>query len=190
MGSSYFGNAGVFLIQTVFGFYIAVLVIRIMLQLVRANFFNPVCQFLVKITNPVLFPLRRVIPNWGRMDLAALAVAWVLKIIALLLVLAILGGGAPIGRVIAVAGAELIDMAVLILMVVIFIKVLLSWVAPHGDSPVTPLLYQLSEPVVGPIQRLLPPMGGLDFSPFVALIALQLGRMLLVLPLLDAARGV
>ncbi len=187
MGGSYVGNAGVFLIQTVFGFYIAVLLIRIMLQLVRANFFNPVCQFLVKITNPVLFPLRRVIPNWGRMDLPALLVAWVLKIVALLLVLALLGTGASIGRLIAVAGAQLIDTTVLILMFVIFVKVLLSWVAPHGDTPIAPLLYQLSEPVVGPIRRALPPLGGLDFSPMIALIALQLGRMLLVQPLLDLA---
>ena len=187
MGGSYFGNAGVFLIDTLFGFYIAVLLIRILLQLVQANFFNPVCQFLVKITNPVLFPLRRIIPNWGRMDSAALVVAWVVKIIALMLVLGILGSGFSVPRLIAVAAVQLLDTTVLILVFVILVKVLLSWVAPRGDTPIAPLLYQLSEPVVGPIRRSLPAVGGLDFSPMIALIALQLARMLLIQPLLDLA---
>ncbi|MEM6575596.1 MAG: YggT family protein, partial [Pseudomonadota bacterium] len=91
----YFGNAGVFLVNLVFGFFIAVLLLRVLLQLVRANFFNPVCQFLVKITNPVLMPLRRIIPNWGRVELSAILLAWVLKSLQTVIVLAILGSSGP-----------------------------------------------------------------------------------------------
>ena len=72
-------------------------------------------------------------------------------------------------------------------MVVIFIKVILSWVAPYGDNPINPLLYQLSAPVLEPMRRTIPPLGGLDFSPMVALICLQLTRMLVARPLIDVA---
>lgn len=181
----YFGNAGVFLVNAIFGFYITVLMLRVLLQLVRANFFNPVCQFLVKITNPPLAPLRRLIPNWGRWDLAAIALAWVLKILSLIIVLAIIGSGVGFGRIAAVSAVQLLDLVVIIFMAVVFIKVILSWVAPHGDNPVVPLLYQLSEPILGPARRLLPPIGGLDLSPMIALLALQLLRMLLIQPLMD-----
>lgn len=181
----YFGNAGVFLITTVFGFYITVLLLRALLQLARANFFNPVCQFLVKITNPPLVPLRKIVPNWGRWDLAALLLAWLLKIVSLVIVLTIIGRDVGLGRIAAVSAVQLLDLVVIIFMAVIFIKVILSWVAPQGDNPVVPLLYQLSEPVLGPARRLLPPIGGLDLSPMIALLVLQLVRLLLIQPLMD-----
>jgi YggT family protein len=185
MGGSYLGNAGVFLIDVLFGFYLTIVLLRILLQLVRANFFNPICQFIVKITNPVLTPARRVIPNWGRLDLSALLFAWILKIAHLLLVWAITGVGAGLLKATALAPVMLLDAVVQIFLVVILIKVVLSWVAPYGDSPIHPLLYQLSAPIVEPMRRAIPPLGGLDFSPMVALIGLQLTRMLLVQPLFD-----
>lgn len=186
--SGYFGNAGIFLIGIVFGFFITILILRVLLQLVRANFFNPVCQFLVKITNPILIPLRKVIPNWGNVELSAIVLAWVLKALELILILSIVGAGASVLRIFAVSAVQLLDLVIMIFVVVIFIRVLLSWFAPQGDNPVLPLLYQLSAPILGPASRLIPPIGGLDLSPMVALIALQLSRMILIAPLMDLAQ--
>ncbi|MEM1091999.1 MAG: YggT family protein [Pseudomonadota bacterium] len=185
----YFGNAGVFLVNLVFGFFIAVLLLRVLLQLVRANFFNPVCQFLVKITNPVLMPLRRIIPNWGRVELSAILLAWVLKSLQTVIVLAILGSSGPALNIVAIAAVELLDLVITIFLVVIFIRVILSWVAPQGDNPVLPLLYQLSAPILNPARRVIPLIGGLDLSPVLAIVVLQLARMLVVAPLMDLARA-
>jgi len=187
MSGSYFGDAGVFLIGTLFGFYITIVLLRILLQLVRANFFNPICQFIVKITNPVLVPARKFIPNWGRLDLSALLLAIVLKALETWLIYSVRGASLGFGKALVVSPFLLLDFTVLVIMVVIFIKIILSWVAPYGDNPINPLLYQLSAPVLEPMRRLIPPLGGLDFSPMVALICLQLTRMLLARPLIDIA---
>lgn len=187
MSGSYFGDAGVFLISTLFGFYITILMLRILLQLVRANFFNPICQFIVKVTNPVLVPLRKLLPNWGRLDLGAVLFMVLLKALEQFIIWKILGAPYGITKALIMAPFLLLDFTVVVMMVVILIKVILSWVSPYGDNPVHPLLYQLSAPVLVPMQRAIPPLGGLDFSPMVALIALQLTRMLLMRPLLDLA---
>ena len=181
----YVGDAGVFLVDTIFGFYIVILLLRILLQLVRANFFNPVCQFIVKITNPPLVPLRKVIPNWGRLDLSAVLLAWLVKLVSLLIIVSMVGAAISPARLVGLSAVSLIDLTLVIFMAVVFIKVLLSWVAPGGDSPIHPLLYQLSAPVMDPARRLVPPMGGLDLSPMVVLLVLQLSRMLMVRPLTD-----
>lgn len=186
----YVGNAGLFLVEIIFGFFITICMLRVLLQLVRANFFNPVCQFLVKVTNPLLIPLRRVIPNWGRLEVSALLLAWALKILEFVVVLAIAGVSFPISRILAMSLVELLDLVILIFLVVIFVRVLLSWFAPQGDNPVLPLLYQLSSPLLTPAQRLIPPMGGLDLSPMVVLIGLQLSRMLIIIPLMDLAKSI
>ncbi len=185
----YFGNAGEFLVNIVFGFFIAVLMLRVLLQLVRANFFNPVCQFLVKVTNPVLIPLRRIIPNWGRVELSAIVLAWVLKSLETIIVLAIRGTSAPSLNIVAMAAVQLLDLVITIFFVVIFVRVILSWVAPQGDNPVLPLLYQLSAPILNPARRVIPLIGGLDLSPILAIVVLQLARMLIVAPLLDLAQA-
>jgi YggT family protein len=184
---SHFGNAGVFLVETLFGLYITVLMLRILLQLVRANFFNPICQFIVKVTNPVLLPMRRLLPNWRNLDMPALIFMLVLKCIELTIILSIVGGSLSIPGIIALSVVKLIDFAILTLLVVIFIKIVMSWVAPYSDSPFTPLLYQLSAPLLEPARRAVPPISGIDLSPMVVLIGLQLSRFLIVAPLAEMA---
>ena len=184
---SHFGNAGVFLVETLFGLYITVLMLRILLQLVRANFFNPLCQFIVKVTNPVLLPMRRTLPNWRNLDVPATVFMVLLKCIELTIILGIVGSHISAAAVVALALVRLIDFAILILLVVIFIKILISWFAPYSDSPIIPLLYQLSAPLLEPARRAVPPISGLDLSPMIVLIGLQLSRFLLINPLLDLA---
>jgi YggT family protein len=185
---SHFGNAGVFLVETLFGLYITVLMLRILLQLVRANFFNPICQFIVKVTNPVLAPMRRVLPNWRNLDVPATVFMVMLKCIELTIILSIVGRQLSVPAVVAVALVSLLDFAILTLLVVIFIKIVISWIAPYSDSPINPLLYELSAPLLEPARRAVPPISGLDLSPMIVLIGLQLSRILLVGELMDLTR--
>ena len=120
-------------------------------------------------------PLRRVMPNWGRLELSAIILAWVLKAVELFLILKISGISASPITLLALAATRLLDLVILILIVVIFIRIVLSWIAPQGDNPVVPLLYQLSAPVLNPARQLIPPIGGLDLSPMLALIVAAAG---------------
>ena len=185
MGGGYLSNAGVFLVSVFFGLAIFIVLLRIMLQLVRANFFNPVCQFIAKVTNPLLMPMKRFIPTVGRLDLAAVLVVWLLQFIEMLLIEYLHPRGFSTLALLAVSPIALIDLGLLVLIFVIFIKIILSWVSPYNDNPMQPVLYQLSAPVLEPFRRIIPTIAGIDLSPMAALIALQLTRMLVTRPIMD-----
>ncbi|HIP53256.1 MAG TPA: YggT family protein [Chromatiales bacterium] len=183
MSSSYLTNPAVFLIQTLFGLYILVVVLRFLLQLFRADFYNPVSQFIVKATTPVLRPLRRIIPGLAGLDLASIVLAWLLQAVALLLVGMVLGlGFRPLGALLWAIPA-LTELVINIFLYGILIQVILSWIAPASHNPAISLLYTLTEPILRPARRLLPPISGLDLSPMLVLIGLMLLKMLLLPPL-------
>jgi YggT family protein len=185
MGGSYAGNAGVFLVQTLFGLYIGAIMIRFLLAMVRADFYNPISQFLVKITNPPLVPLRRILPAILRLDTASIVLMLALQMGELVLIGAIKGFGFhPLGLVV-MAVAELISLVFTIYFVTILIQVVLSWVSPGGYNPAVSLLYSLNEPLLGRARRILPPIHGFDLSPILVIIALQLAKILVVAPLAD-----
>jgi len=181
----YLSNAGVFLIQTLFGFYILTVMLRFLLQWVRADFYNPLVQFLVKLTNPPLLPLRRVIPTLRGLDLAALVLMAALQVVELLLIFGLLGNSPDWAALLVLAVAELLSLLINIYFWAVLIRVILSWVNPNPRHPALSLLRQLTEPVLAPAQRLLPPVAGLDLSPILALVALQLLNLLLIAPLRD-----
>ena len=183
--SPYFANAAVFLIHTLFGLYILAVMLRLLLQWVRADFYNPLSQFLVKITNPPLRPLRRIIPGWGGIDLASVTLLLILQVAEIFL------SGLVVGRTLGWAGtlvisaAKLFNMVLDIFFFAILIQVILSWVAPGTYNPVTTLLYRLTETVLAPARRIIPAVGGLDLSPILVIIVLQLLKYLIVSPLSD-----
>ncbi len=183
MQGGYFTNPLEFLISTLFSLYILAVMLRFLLGAVRADFYNPASQFLVRITNPLLVPLRKFIPSVGKFDVAAVLLMLALQIVALVLVLALRGGGIPVGAVLVTSVAELVSLAINIFIFAIIIQVILSWVNPGSYNPVSSLLHSLTSPVLRPIQQLIPPISGIDLSPLFALIGLQVLRML-VLPLL------
>lgn len=189
MGGGYFGNAGVFLINTVFGLYILIVMLRFLLQLVRGDFYNPVSQFLVKATSPVLVPLRRVIPGLFGIDFAAVFLLLVLQIMQLVL-LGLVKGYAfqPLGLVV-MSIAELASLTLNIFFFSILIQVILSWVNPGAYNPVTALVYGLNEPLLRPARRLIPPVSGFDFSPLVVGVALKLVEMTLIAWLVNTGKG-
>ena len=177
--SGFLSQAGTFLIQVVFGFYILAVLLRLLLQLVRADFYNPISQFLVALTNPPLVPLRRVIPGLYGIDLASVLLLVVLKSIELFLVFALRDRYLPGGSFLLLAVSELLTLACYVFLFTVIIRVLMSWFAPFGSrhNPAAELLYALTEPVLRPARRLIPAIGGLDLSPIVVLVVLQISIM-------------
>ena len=183
MGNSYFTNPLVFLVQLLFGAYILVVMLRFLLQWVRADFYNPLSQFVVKITTPALRPLRRVIPGLGGVDFASIVLMWLLKTIELILGLLLMGGGFALLGPILWAIPQLVDLLINVFLFAILIQVILSWVNPGGYNPATAMIFSLTEPLLGPARRVIPSISGLDLSPMVVMIGLYLLKMLLLPPL-------
>ena len=183
MNSGYLANPLEFLVTTLFSLYILAVMLRFLLGAVRADFYNPVSQFLVRITNPLLLPMRKVIPSLGRYDTSALLLMLLLQFISLGLVVLIRGISVSVVTLLIVAVGELLMLAINVFMFAIIIQVILSWVNPGSYNPVTALLYSITSPIMRPLQSLIPPISGIDLSPLVAIIGLQVLRMLLM-PLL------
>lgn len=182
--NGYFTQAGVFLISVLFGFYILLVMVRFLLQAVRADFYNPLSQFVVRLTTPPLRPLRRIIPGVAGVDLAAVVLLLGLQILELVLVHSITGRTLHPGVLLIAAVAQLVTTALLIFIVAIIIQAILSWVQPGAHNPFSAVLYQLTTPVLRPFRRIVPPVSGIDLSPMVALLALYL--LLMAVPYLQA----
>ncbi|MFQ5994340.1 MAG: YggT family protein [Acidiferrobacterales bacterium] len=180
------GEAGVFLIDTLFWLYILAVLLRFVFQLVRADFYNPFSQALVTITNPALIPLRRIIPGLYGFDLAAVVLLLLLQCLRNYLIALILGRAYNVIGLVVFSTAQLLQMTVYLFIVLVFIRVILSWVAPYGGghNPAMGLLISVTEPLMRPARRLLPPISGLDLSPIVLFILLYLTLILFVSPLL------
>ncbi|CAI8801809.1 MULTISPECIES: YggT family protein [Pseudomonas] len=167
-------DAAIFVIQTLGSLYLLIVLLRFILQLVRANFYNPLCQFAVKATQPLLKPLRRVIPSMFGLDMSSLVLALIVQM-ALFAVILLLSGYSV--DVLLLAPWALIGIFALFLKILFWamiISVILSWVAPGSHNPGAELVQQITEPVLAPFRRIIPNLGGLDISPIFAFIALQL----------------
>jgi YggT family protein len=185
MGSSYYTNPVIFLMDTAFSLYILAVMLRFLLQWVNADFYNPISQFLVRITHPPLKILRRAIPSIGRIDTASLVFMILLQVIAGWVIFTLKGSAAPLEALFVWAIMELIGLLINIFVVVILIQVVLSWVNPGAYNAATSLIYYLTEPLLGMVRKVIPPLGGIDFSPLVVLIGLQLVKMMLFPPMIE-----
>lgn len=183
MSNGYLTNPAIFLVQTLFGLYILAVVLRLLFQWVRADFYNPVSQLIVKITHPVLRPLRRFVPPLLGLDSASLLLAWLLKAIEIALVLLLAGSGYPLWAPLLWSIPALIELTLNIFLFAVIIQAVLSWVSPDPYNPVNSLLHSLTDPILAPLQRLIPPVSGVDLSPMAAIIGLYLLEMLLMPPL-------
>lgn len=189
-GGSYFSDAFGFLIETLFGILILILMLRFILQLVRADFYNPLSQFVVKATQPVLTPLRRLIPGLGGVDVASvvalLLLQW-LELVITQIVIRGLPGAIAFTNLPLFAVADLLELAIFVFIVSLLVQVVMSWVSPGAYGPASSLLFSLNEPLLRPVRRVLPPFSGMDLSPLGVMVALQLARILVVAPLRDVA---
>lgn len=175
-------TAAVYVLQTLGSLYLLIVLLRFILQLVRADFYNPLSQFAVKATKPLLNPLRKVIPGFGGLDLASLVLALLVQLLLMILTLLLMGYGfgALLPQLLVWAVIGVTALFVKIFFFALIASVILSWVAPHSHNPGAQLVNQLCEPLLMPIRRILPSLGGLDISPIFAFIALNLVDMLVI----------
>jgi len=184
---SYLSDAALFLVDTILGIYILLVLIRFLLQLVRADFYNPISQFIVRATNPPLVRLRRFIPGFWGVDLAALLLLIAIEALRISLTAVLLGHSPRLIGVIVLSLGELAKLTVYTVIFSIFIRALLSWFSNGLQHPITRLLSSFTDPMLRPVQRILPATGGIDLSPLVVFVVMMLVLKLFVQPMLDVA---
>lgn len=173
-------NPFIFLIDTIFSIYIAIMLLRFLLQQVGADFYNPISQFVVKMTQPLVRPARTLIPSIGKVDTATLVLVVALILVKLVLLLAIAGYAISIGSLLIQSLYDLVSLTFDIFIFALFIQAILSWVSPDPGHPVNRILYSLTLPVLRPIRQFIPPISGIDLSTLVALIGLMFLKRLVL----------
>ncbi len=187
----YLANALILLIQFAFGCLVGLFVFRLLAEAARADFYNPICQFLYRATNPVLTPLRRVIPTLRRINLAALLIALILEVIKnFLLRLVVPGFWASNVGALVLGVADLLDFVMIVYLIMIFAWALLSYVNVDARNPLVPLLGKIVEPVLKPFRRVLPLIGGFDLSPALAILVILLVQTVVVAWLMNAGHTI
>jgi YggT family protein len=160
-----------FLVQTAFGLFISVLLLRFWMQILRAPFRNPIGQFITAFSNWAVLPVRRVVPGLMGLDVASLLIAWIAAVL-MLAALALLRGAdpanIPVGVLLGLAFLELVRVSVYMLIVVVLVDVAIGWVNP--GAPAAPILGALTRPFYRPFRRFVPPVGGMDLSPIFVLV--------------------
>ncbi|MEX5688347.1 MULTISPECIES: YggT family protein [Pseudomonas] len=167
-------DAAIFIIKTLGSLYLLIVLMRFILQLVRANFYNPLCQFIVKATQPLLKPLRRVIPSMFGLDMSSLVLALIIQMLLIAVILLLKGFMVDWLLLVPWALIALFSLFLNIIFYAMIISVILSWVAPGSHNPGAELVAQITEPVLAPFRRIIPSLGGLDISPIFAFIVIQL----------------
>ena len=169
-----------YLIQTATGIYLLIMLLRFILQLVLADFYNPISQFLVRATNPLVLPLRRLLPARGRFDPASLILAILIQWLGIIALLWMSGVALPaISLMLAWSVVGVLGLLVKIYFFALLGMIILSWIAPGASNPAVYLMYQITEPVMAPFRSVLPAMGGLDFSPFLVFILINIVQIAL-----------
>ena len=169
----------VFIVQAVSTLVLIAFMLRFLLPLFRADFHNPIAQAILKVTSPLVIPVRRILPSIGKLDTATIVVCFAIKYLEILII-SFMTGVRPGPMFIAIAALfGLAMLAVNIVMFAIIIGIVISWIAPGTHNPRPALVHTISEPVIRPFRRLIPPIGAIDISPIVPLILLGALRVLL-----------
>lgn len=173
-----------FLVSTLFDLYVFALILRFVFQIFRADFYNPLSQFILKVTNPLLIPLRRWIPGYGGVDVSCLLTCVVLSMVklAILFWLQVQRVPDPLGLLVWSFG-DLFKRTIYLFFFAILIQAVLSWINPYGNHPLQGILGKLTNPVVQPFRRIIPPVGGFDITPLFAIVLLQVLIILIAAPI-------
>jgi YggT family protein len=177
-------NALFYLVSTLFEIYLWIVMLRMMLQVVRADFYNPISQLVWQVTQPLVRPLQVVFPKVGPYDTAAAAVLFVVAVVYVLVSGALLGVADQVSVPLALwyAVLKLIVMALNLYTFALVIQAILSWVGPGVNNPAGSILWSINEPLLRPVRRVIPPFSGLDLSPLVVIVLLQFLKLLVPLP--------
>jgi YggT family protein len=173
-GLSLGSQIGVFLVEALFSLYIAAVVIRLLLGFARASFHNPISQFLVKVTNPALVPLRRFIPSFGSIDTSAILLAYGLTLLKISLIFLITRGAIMFPESLWIALGELVTTIIWVYLIALILQAVISWVGNTQGNPITPLINSLTYPILQPIRKFVPLVGMMDLSPLVAILGLNI----------------
>ena len=187
MGTSYMTDPLILLIDTVFSLYILAVVLRFLFQWTRADFYNPISQFLVKITHPPLKILRRFIPAVGKIDTSSKVLALTLQMVSDLSILMLKGVMVGIAGLVILSFTQLVSLIINVFVFAVFARAILSWFDPGNYNPASSLLQSLTEPLLSVCRKVIPNLGGIDLSPLAALVALQLAKMMILPPLQQLA---
>jgi YggT family protein len=173
-------SALIYVVNAITSLYLLILLLRFWLPWLRADFRNPLAQGILKLTSPAVLPLRRIVPSFGRLDTATVLATFIVQYVAILLMLLIIGRSAPISMIAITAAVKLLMLSINLFMFAIIVRIILSWISPGQYNPATAIITTLTEPVLRPVRRLIPPMGGFDISPIFVIIALgALTRLLM-----------
>ena len=189
MRTDYASDTGMFLVDTVIGLYTLIVMLRFLFQLTRADYHNPISQIVVKLSNPPLVRLRRVVPSLPGIDTAAVVLLLILEMCRIAGINLLSGHSPAIVGLVLLSVGELLKLAIYIIIFSIFIRAMLSWFSGAGYKPVLRLMHTFTEPVLNTFRRLLPVTGGLDFSPIAVFIVLMVVLKIVVQPLLDFGRA-
>jgi YggT family protein len=186
--SSPVGQGGLFLLQFAVGLVIFVLMLRFLMRATRTDWRNPIVHFVAKVTNPLCAPANKVIPVKGRWDWAAIVTALVIQAIFVWVIGWLTGRDFGAVAIALASLTEILNQLLDMMFWLIIIQVILSWVSP-GYNPNTEIFQQLTRPILAPFQRLIPPMGGMDLSPIVAILAIKLFQIVVIGSIAQLAQG-
>jgi len=187
MGSTYMTDPIIFLIDTLFSLYILAVMLRFLLQWCGADFYNPISQFLVKVTHPPLRIMRRFVPSIGKIDTSSLILVLALQMLSDFSILLLKGVTINIGALTILSITQLISLLINVLVFAVFARAILSWMNPGAFSAVASILATLTEPLLDICRKIIPDLGGIDLSPLAALLLLQLAKMVILPPLHELA---
>lgn len=185
---TYLLNALSLLIELAFNLLATLFVLRVLAEAARADFHNPISQFLYRATNPVLAPIRRVIPNWRRINLAAVLLAWLVMVLKNALLFALLGAAPNAAGLLVLGLADLIDFVLVFYLVLIFGWSLMSMLQVDSRQPALRLAGAIVEPLLRPLRGRLT-VGMIDFSPMAVMLVIVLARILIAAPLMDLGKA-
>ncbi|MDD5322711.1 MAG: YggT family protein [Methylococcales bacterium] len=187
MGSTYMTDPIIFVIDTLFSLYILAVLLRFLLQWCGADFYNPISQFLVKVTHPPLRVLRRFVPSIGKIDTSSLVLVLTLQMVDDFSIFLLRGNTINIGALTILSITELISLLINVFVFAVFARALLSWINPGTFNAAESILVTLTEPLLEIIRKFIPDLGGVDLSPLAALLLLQLAKMVILPPLHELA---
>jgi len=183
MNSTYMTDPVIFLIDTLFSLYILAVLLRFLLQYCGSDFYNPISQFLIKVTHPPLKILRRFIPAVRKIDTASLVLVFALQMLADFSILLLKGVSIGIAALAILSITQLISLLINIFIYAVFARAILSWINPAGFDAASSILTSLTEPLLKTCRKFIPDMGGMDLSPLAVLLLLQLAKMFILPPL-------
>lgn len=163
----------IFIIDTLARLYLLVLLLRFWLPVLRVDFRNPIAQGILRLTSPIVIPVRRIIPPIDRLDTATVLIAFALQYLTVLAILAVSGVTAGFVPIAITSLIDLVSLSLNLFTFAIFIHIILSWIAPGTYNPATAFITMLVQPLLRPFRNRIPSLGGLDLSPLIVIILLQ-----------------